>query len=55
MKQYLVEEGGVSAERVRAVGYGEGRLVNERRGPGRAGIANRRVTFVVEYSGEVGG
>lgn len=55
VKEYLVQQGGLSAERVRAVGYGEDRLVNERRGPGRAGIANRRVTFVVEYSGAVGG
>lgn len=55
VRDYLVEEGGLSAERVRAVGYGESRLINEQTGPGRSGIENRRVTFVVEFAGQVGG
>lgn len=52
---YLTSNGGLSAANVKTVGYGENRLVNNERGPGQAGIANRRVTFVVEYAGQVGG
>lgn len=55
VRDYLVEEAGLSGDMVRAVAYGENRLVSERQGPGRAGIENRRVTFVIEFSGEVGG
>ena len=54
VKEFLVNQGNLSEERVRAVGYGENRLINEQTGPGRSGIENRRVTFVVEFSGEVG-
>lgn len=54
VKNFLVEQGNLSSERVRAVGYGENRLINKETGPGRSGLENRRVTFVVEYSGEVG-
>ncbi len=54
VKDFLVDQGSLSEDRVRAVGYGENRLINEQTGPGRSGIENRRVTFVVEFSGEVG-
>lgn len=55
MRSDLVDEGGMSVERVRAVSYGEGRLVKERTGPGRSGIESRRLTCFVELSGQVGG
>ena len=54
VRDFLVNSGGLSEDQVRAVGYGESRLINEQTGPGRSGIENRRVTFVVEFSGEVG-
>lgn len=54
VRSYLVENADLSADRVRAVGYGENRLVNEQTGPGRSGIENRRATLVVEFSGRVG-
>ncbi len=52
---YLTSTGNLPAANVKTVGYGENRLVNDERGPGQAGIANRRVTFVIEYAGQVGG
>lgn len=53
---YLVSEGGLSEDNVRAVGYGESqnRLVTDRQGPGQEGLENRRVTFVVEWNGQTG-
>lgn len=53
---YLVEQGGLSEQNVRAVGYGETgeRLVSDRQGPGQQGLENRRVTFVVEWNGSTG-
>lgn len=54
VRDFLVEQGSLGDDQVRAVGYGENRLINEQTGPGRSGIENRRVTFVVEFSGEVG-
>ncbi len=53
---YLVSEGGLSDDNVRAVGYGESqnRLVTDRQGPGQQGLENRRVTFVVEWNGQTG-
>ena len=54
--EYLVDQGGLSEENVRAVGYGESqnRLVTDRQGPGQQGLENRRVTFVVEWNGDTG-
>ncbi len=49
---YLTSQGGLSADNLKTVGYGENRLVNHERGPGEKGIANRRVTFVIEYAGQ---
>lgn len=53
---YLVSQGGLSGDNVRAVGYGESqnRLVTDRQGPGQQGLENRRVTFVVEWNGQTG-
>lgn len=52
---YLTDEADMTDESVRAVGYGESRLVRpDAAGPGEEGLANRRVTFVVEFS-EAGG
>lgn len=49
---YLTSEAGLSGEQVRTVGYGEDRLVRPNEaGPGREGLENRRVTFVIEYAG----
>lgn len=53
---YLVQNGGLSEESLNTVGYGETRLVRpDASGPGREGVENRRVTFVVEHAGEVQG
>jgi len=51
---YLSSQGGLAANNIRTVGYGENRLINQSRGPGMTGIENRRVVFVVEYAGQVG-
>jgi peptidoglycan-associated lipoprotein len=51
VKSYLVGQGGLSASNLRTAGYGETRLVRPgAAGPGTAGIENRRVTFVVEWT-----
>lgn len=52
---YLTNQGGLDRDRLRTVGYGEDRLVKPgAAGPGREGLENRRVTFVVEYGGDAG-
>jgi len=51
---YLVERGGLSSDRVRAVSYGEAadRLVSaDGHGPGAEGWENRRVALVIDHSG----
>lgn len=49
---YLTSTGGLDPASVRTVGYGEDRLVVPgAAGPGDAGRENRRVAFVVEYTG----
>jgi peptidoglycan-associated lipoprotein len=51
---YLVEQGGLSSNRVRAVSYGEAadRLVAaDGQGPGAEGWENRRVALVIDHSG----
>jgi peptidoglycan-associated lipoprotein len=47
---YLASEGGLDQAQLRAVSYGEEtqRLMDEQRGPGEAGIRNRRVVLVIE-------
>jgi peptidoglycan-associated lipoprotein len=52
---YLVEQGGLSSDRVRAVSYGESteRLVAANsHGPGPEGWENRRVALVIDHSGD---
>lgn len=54
VKAYLVDQQGLSSERVRTVSYGENsaRLVQPgAQGPGDAGIANRRVVLVIDHAG----
>lgn len=51
---YLVQQGGLSSDRVRAVSYGEAadRLVSPNgHGPGQDGWENRRVALVIDHSG----
>lgn len=58
VKDYLVNQAGMDGERLKTVGYGEvqNRQVKPgEQGPGRSGLENRRVTFVVEFSGDLGG
>ncbi len=52
---YLVNRGGLSSSRVRAVSYGEAadRLVSaDAHGPGERGWENRRVALVIDHSGD---
>lgn len=52
---YLIGNGSMSSERVRAVSYGENgtRLVMpEGQGPGTAGWQNRRVVLVIDHDGQ---
>lgn len=52
--RYLTERGGLDAGNVRTAAYGETRQVIEgAQGPGREGLENRRVTFVIEFGGEL--
>lgn len=56
VKSYLVENGGLSADQVETAAFGElrARQVNPgAQGPGQSGIENRRVTFVIEWAGQV--
>jgi peptidoglycan-associated lipoprotein len=51
---YLIETGGLNSDHVRTQAFGMtmARQVNpDAQGPGQSGIENRRVTFVVDYSG----
>lgn len=53
VRQYLIETGGLNAENLRAVSYGEdtSRLVRpDGQGPGDTGMENRRVALVVDLS-----
>jgi outer membrane protein OmpA-like peptidoglycan-associated protein len=48
---YLQSEGRLPSDMLRTVGYGENRQVQPgAHGPGSAGMANRRVTFAIEYA-----
>jgi peptidoglycan-associated lipoprotein len=52
VRDYLVESGGLNADNLKAVSYGEAR--NRQVTPGAwgdEGLANRRVTLVIEYVG----
>jgi peptidoglycan-associated lipoprotein len=49
---YLTGDAGLDPASVRTVGYGETRLVRpDAAGPGDAGLENRRVSFVIEFTG----
>jgi peptidoglycan-associated lipoprotein len=52
VKAYLANEGGIDADRIRTVSYGEmpSRLVDNRGGPD-AGARNRRVVLVIDARG----
>ena len=52
---YLVANSSLTAERVKAVSYGEDtrRLVSNGWGPGATGWENRRVVLVIDHDGEV--
>lgn len=54
VRTYLVETGGLNADMVKTQAFGElqARQVNPgAQGPGQSGIENRRVTFLIDYSG----
>ena len=53
VRMFLVQQGGLSAEQVRAVSYGEAqnRRVNDAHGPGTEGWENRRVALVIDHGG----
>lgn len=58
VKQYLTTAGGLQADRVKTVSYGESpdrQVVPGAQGPGVTGIENRRVALVVDYAGQVRG
>lgn len=54
VKAYLTANGGLQPDRVRTVSYGEAAnrlVVPGAKGPGAAGLQNRRVSLVIDYSG----
>jgi peptidoglycan-associated lipoprotein len=58
VKQYLTTVGGLPADHVKTVSYGEDadrQVIPGARGPGMTGIENRRVALVIDYSGAVRG
>ncbi|NIR44523.1 MAG: OmpA family protein [Gemmatimonadetes bacterium] len=58
VKRYLTTAGGMPADQVKTVSYGESpdrQVVPGARGPGVTGIENRRVALVVDYGGSVRG
>ena len=55
VRDYLVGTGGLSADRLRAVSYGEDTNRQVDKGQSReAGAPNRRVTLVVDFAGNAG-
>jgi len=58
VKAYLTTVGGLPADQVKSVSYGEDadrQVVPGARGPGVTGIENRRVALVIDYAGAVRG
>jgi peptidoglycan-associated lipoprotein len=54
VRDYLSSTGGLTADNIKAVSYGEARnrqVVPGAQGPGDAGVENRRVTLVIDYAG----
>lgn len=57
VKAYLTASAGLGADMVRAVSYGESRNRQVRpgaHGPGEQGMENRRVTLVIDHTGDAG-
>jgi peptidoglycan-associated lipoprotein len=53
VQEYLATSGGLSADKLKAVSYGEVRnrqVVPGAKGPGEAGIENRRVALVIDHA-----
>lgn len=51
--EYVQAEGRLDGARIRTIGFGESRLVESgARGPGEAGLVNRRVAFLIDYAPE---
>jgi peptidoglycan-associated lipoprotein len=57
VKDYLVTQGQIAPDLIRAVSYGEdhARLISQGSGPGEDGWENRRVVLVVDYGQRHGG
>jgi len=56
VRDYLVNTGGLSADRLRAVSYGEDINRQVDKGQSReSGMPNRRVTLVVDFAGDASG
>ncbi len=56
VRSYLVDTGGLNTDQVQIAAFGElqARQVNPgAQGPGQSGIENRRVSFVIEWAGQV--
>jgi peptidoglycan-associated lipoprotein len=53
VKGFLVQQGGLGADQVRSVSYGEAqnRQVSSAHGPGSTGWENRRVALVIDHGG----
>ena len=51
VRDFLVSDGGFSAEQIRSASYGEqkNRLITSEFGPGEKGIQNRRVVLVLDF------
>ena len=51
VRDFLVSDGGFSAEQIRSASYGEqkNRLITNEFGPGEKGIQNRRVVLVLDF------
>ncbi len=57
VRAFLTTEGGLTAEMVNAVGYGEQperQIVKNERGPGETGWQNRRVVMVIDHGDPTG-
>ena len=53
VQEYLATSGGLGADKLKAVSYGEARnrqVVPGARGPGDQGIENRRVALVIDHA-----
>jgi outer membrane protein OmpA-like peptidoglycan-associated protein len=54
VRDYLTSSGGLTADKMKAVSYGEAsnrQVVPGAQGPGEVGVENRRVALVIDYAG----